>query len=92
MLADFSGFNCLLNALISLKRTIKAKCQSLLSRSSFGFKASLFLLFKFADCSAISRVVVVFVMIVIPHVGPLMILRRLAYATGNTNSFLIIYW
>jgi hypothetical protein len=68
------------------------KGQRLLSRSSFGFKASLFLLFKFGDCSAISRVVVVLVTIVIPHVGPLMILRRLAYNTGNRNSFLIIYW
>jgi hypothetical protein len=29
---------------------------------------------------------------VTPHVGPLMILRRLAYTTGNRNSFLIIYW
>jgi hypothetical protein len=32
--------------------------QRLLSGSIFGFKASLFLLFKFGDCSAISRVVV----------------------------------
>jgi hypothetical protein len=51
--------------------------QSLLSGSSFGFKASLvlFLLFKFGYFSAISRVVVVLVTIVTPHVGPLMILR-----------------
>jgi hypothetical protein len=66
--------------------------QRLLSGSSFGFKASLFLLFKFDYCSAISRVVVVLVTIVTPHVGLLMILRRLAYTTGNNNSFLIIYW
>jgi hypothetical protein len=38
--------------------------QRLLSGSSFGFKASLFLLFKFGDFSAISRVVVVLVTIV----------------------------
>jgi hypothetical protein len=43
----------------------------LLSGSSFGFKASLFLLFKFGNCSAISRVVVILVTIVTPHVGPL---------------------
>jgi hypothetical protein len=59
--------------------------QRLLSGSSFGFKARLvvFLLFKFGDCSAISRVVVVLVTIVTPHVGPFMILRRLAYIIGN---------
>jgi hypothetical protein len=68
--------------------------QRLLSGPSFGFKASLvlFLLFKIGNCSAISRVVVVLVTIVTPHVGPLMILRRLAYTTGNRNSFLVIYW
>jgi hypothetical protein len=42
-----------------------------LSGSSFGFKASLFLLFKFGNCSAISRVVVALVTIVTPHVEPL---------------------
>jgi hypothetical protein len=42
--------------------------QRLLSGFSFGFKASLFLLFEFGDCSAIIRIVVV-----------LMILRRLAF-------------
>jgi hypothetical protein len=63
--------------------------QRLLSKSSFGFKAS-FLLFKFGNCSAISRVVVVLVTIVTPHVGILMILRRIAYTTGN--RFLTIYW
>jgi hypothetical protein len=90
LLAVFSGFNYLLSALISSKRKRKAK--RLLSGSSFGFKASLFLVFKFGNFSAISRVVVVLVTIVTPHVGPLMILRRLAYTTGNRNSFLIIYW
>jgi hypothetical protein len=64
--------------------------QRLLSGSSFGFKSSLFLLFKLGDCSEISRVVVVPVTIVTSNVGPLMILRRLAYTTGNI--FLIIYW
>jgi hypothetical protein len=61
----------------------------LLSGSSFGFKASLvvFLLLKFGDCSAISRVVVVLVTIVTPHVGPLMILRRLAYTTGKRFTY-----
>jgi hypothetical protein len=64
--------------------------QRLLSGSSFGFKASLvvFLMFKFGNCSAISRVVVVLVTIVTPHVRTLMILRRLAYINGN--RFLII--
>jgi hypothetical protein len=59
--------------------------QRLLSGLSFGFKASLvlFLLFKFGNFSAISRVVVVLVTIVTPHVGPLMILRRLSYTTGK---------
>jgi hypothetical protein len=56
--------------------------QRLLSGSSFGFKASLFLLFEFVDYSAINRIVVVLVTIVTPYVGPLMILRRLAYTTG----------
>jgi hypothetical protein len=61
--------------------------QRLLSGSSFGFKASLFLLFELGNCSAISRAVVVVVTIVTPHVGPLMILRRLAYTTGNSDCF-----
>jgi hypothetical protein len=63
--------------------------QRLLSGSRSGFKASLvnFLLLKFGNCSAISRVVVVLVTIVTPHVGPLMILRRLAYTTGNRFTF-----
>jgi hypothetical protein len=60
------------------------------SGSSFGFKASLFLLFKFGSCSSISCVVVVLVTIVTPRVGCLKILRRLTYITGN--RFLIIYW
>jgi hypothetical protein len=47
--------------------------QRLLSRYSFGFKVSLvlFLLFKFGNRSAISRVVVVLVTILTSHVGPL---------------------
>jgi hypothetical protein len=83
LLAVCLGFNYLLSALISSKR----KGQRLLSGSSFGFKTSLFLLFKFDDCSAISRVVVVFVTIVTPHVEPLMILRRLAFTTGNRCAY-----
>jgi hypothetical protein len=75
-----------LSASISSKR----KAKDFLSGFSFGFKASLFLLFKFGNCSAISCVVVVLLTIVTPHVGPLMILRRLVYTTGN--RFLIIYW
>jgi hypothetical protein len=68
--------------------------QGLLSGSSFGFKAShvVFLLFKFGDCSAIRRGVVVLVTIVTPNDGPLMILKRLAYTTGNRMSYFIIYW
>jgi hypothetical protein len=60
--------------------------QRLLSGSSFGLKDSLFLLFKFGNCSAISRVVVVLVTIVTPHVGPVKILRRLAYTTGSEEG------
>jgi hypothetical protein len=62
-----------------------------LSGSNFDFKASLvlFLLFQFSNCSAISRVVVVVVTIVTPHVGPLMILRRLVYTTGKDTPFLL---
>jgi hypothetical protein len=48
---------------------------------------SLFLLFDFGDCSAISRFVVVLVTIVTPHAGSLRILRRLAYATGNSYTY-----
>jgi hypothetical protein len=49
------------------------EAQRLLSRYSFGFKVSLvlFLLFKFGNRSAISRVVVVLVTILTSHVGPL---------------------
>jgi hypothetical protein len=91
LLAVFLGFNCLLSKLNTSKR--KQESQKLLSGSSFGFKARpfLFMLFKFGDGSAISRVVVFLVTIVTPHVGLLMILRRLAYTTGNRNSFLTIY-
>jgi hypothetical protein len=87
LLAVFSGFNSLLSALISLKKRPKTSFQVQL-----WLQSKPFLLFKFGDCSAISCVVVVLVTIVKPHVGPLMILRRLAYTTGNRNSFLIIYW
>jgi hypothetical protein len=67
------------------------KGQILLSGSSFGFRISLFLLFEFGNGYTFSRVVVVLVTIVSPHVGPLIILRRFAYTTGNQNCFLIIY-
>jgi hypothetical protein len=68
----------------------KKEGQRLLSASNFGFKVSLFLLFKFGNFSAISCVVVVLVKIVKSHVGLLMILRRVVYTTGS--RFLIIYW
>jgi hypothetical protein len=55
--------------------------QRMLSGSSFGFKASLFLMFKFVNCSAISCVVVDLVTIVTSHV-----------VTITDNRFLIIYW
>jgi hypothetical protein len=65
-----------------------------LSGSSFGFKASLvvFLLFKFGNLSAISRFVVVLVTVLTPNVGPLMILRRLAFNTGDrlTHSYYLL--
>jgi hypothetical protein len=60
------------------------------SGSSFGFKASLFLLFAFGGCSEISRVVVVLVTIETANIGRLKILKRIAYNTGK--RFLIIYW
>jgi hypothetical protein len=56
--------------------------QRLLSGSNFGFKARLFLLFKFGYCSTIGRVVVILVTIVTPHVGILRVTER---------HFLIIY-
>jgi hypothetical protein len=97
-----SAFLCaLLTACSLFKLQLPCKCidffekekegQRLPSGSSFGFKASLviFLLFKFGNCSAISRVVVVLVKIVTPHVGPLMIIRRLSYTTGNRYGFLL---
>jgi hypothetical protein len=46
-------------------------------------------LFEFGNFSAMSRAMVVLVTIVTPHVGPLMILRILAYTTGN--RFLTCY-
>jgi hypothetical protein len=57
--------------------------QRILCKSSFGFKASLFLLFKLGYFSAITCAVIILVTIVTPHVGPPRILRRLAYTTGN---------
>jgi hypothetical protein len=86
LVAVFSGFNCLLSALISSKRRQQAKY---FFSVNFGLKASLvvFLLFKFGNCSALSRVVVVLVTIVTPHVGTLMILRRLAYTAGNRCTY-----
>jgi hypothetical protein len=57
---------------------MKKNAKDFLTSLRFGFKASLFLLFEFGDCSEISRVVVVLVTIVTPNVGTLMILRRLA--------------
>jgi hypothetical protein len=61
----------------------KKEGQRVLSGLIFGFKASLFLLFKFGDCSEISRVVVVLFAIVTPHVGSLRMLRRFASTIGN---------
>jgi hypothetical protein len=80
LLVVFSGFNFFENS---------KEGKRILSRSSFGFKASLilFLLFKFGICSAVSHVVVVLVTKVIPHVGPLMILRRLAYTIGHRFTY-----
>jgi hypothetical protein len=76
-----------MSVLISSKN--EKEGQGMLSRSSIGFKESLFLLLKFGDFSAISRVLVVLVTIVKPHVGPLRILRRFVYTIGNRNSFLL---
>jgi hypothetical protein len=63
--------------------------QRLLSGSSFGFKASLFLLFKFGDCSAIRRVVVVLVTIMTSHVGPLWFLEDLPTLLVTEILFLL---
>jgi hypothetical protein len=67
----------------------KKESQRLLSRSSFGFKTRIFLLFELANYFEISHVMVVLVTIVIPHVVLLRILRRLVYTSGN--RLLIIY-
>jgi hypothetical protein len=95
---DSAFLDALLTACSLFRLQLPFKCinflekegQRLLSGYSFGFKASLvvFLLFKFGIFSGISRVVVALVTIVTPHVGILMIHRRLAYTTGN--RFLII--
>jgi hypothetical protein len=77
----FSGFNYCLSALISSKT--KEKVKDLFSGSSFGFKASLLLMFELVNASAIKCDVVVLVTIVTPYVGRLRILRRLAYTSGN---------
>jgi hypothetical protein len=64
--------------------------QRLVSGSSFEFKASLYLMFEFGNCSAISRVVVVLVRNVTQHVGRLRIIRRLSYT--SVERFFIINW
>jgi hypothetical protein len=92
---DSAFLDALLTACSLFKLPLPFECidffekesQRLLSGFNFVFKASLFLLFKSGNYFAISRVVVILVTIVTPHVGPLMILRRLAYTTGNRNSF-----
>jgi hypothetical protein len=66
LLAVFSGFNCLLNALISSKR----KAKDFFPGQSLASKKFFFMLFEFGNCSAISRVVVVLVTILTPHIGP----------------------
>jgi hypothetical protein len=88
LLAIFSGFNCLLSALISSKR--KRKAHILRPGSRFGFKARLFLLFELGNCSAISLVVVVLVIIVTPHVVCPRILRRLASTSGKRFSYCLL--
>jgi hypothetical protein len=87
LLAVFSGFNFLLSASFLRKEKGRPKTSF---RVQLWLQSKPFLLFKFGNCSAISRVVVVLVTIVTPHVGPLMIIRRLAYTAAK--RFLIIYW
>jgi hypothetical protein len=85
LLAVFSGLNCFLECINFFEK----EGQRVHSGSSFEFKSSLvvFLLFKFDNCSAISRVVIVLVTIVIPNVGTLMIFRRLAYTNGSRCKY-----
>jgi hypothetical protein len=78
LLAVLSRFNCLLSALIYLKRKAKDFFPDLdlTSKQAFfcyltlanALKASLVLLFEFGNCFAISRVVIVLVTIVTPHI------------------------
>jgi hypothetical protein len=89
LLAVFSGFNFnyLLSALVSSKDRERPKT---LFRVQLWLQSKYFLLFKFGNFSAISRVVVVLVTIVTPKAGPLMTLRRLAYT--NSNIFTYSYY
>jgi hypothetical protein len=64
---DSAFLDALLTACSLFKLLLPFECidffekdsQRLLSEFNFGFKASLFLLFKFGNCFAISRVVVI---------------------------------
>jgi hypothetical protein len=82
LLVVFSGFNCLLSI-----NFFEKEDQRRLYGSSFGFKASVFLLFKFGNFSKISRVVFVFVTIATPHKGTLRFLIILAYNTGKRFKY-----
>jgi hypothetical protein len=89
LLAFFSGFNyrSLLSALIFSRRELKDSFRSPEMASEQAF----FCYLNLEKGSDISRVVVVLVTIVTPHVEHLRIPRRLAYTTGNRNSFFIIF-
>jgi hypothetical protein len=80
LLAVFSDFYYLLSELISSKRQRKAK--DFFPGPSLASKQAFFCCLNLENCSTISRIVVVLVTIVKPHVGPLMILRILAHNTG----------
>jgi hypothetical protein len=75
LLAIFSGFNCILSALMSSKRKRKAK--DFFPGPALASKKAFFCCLNLAiNCSAISHVVVVLITMVTPHVGTLRILRR----------------
>jgi hypothetical protein len=88
--ATYSLFRLQLQLPFDCINFFEKKGQRLLSGSIFGFKMSLFLLFKFGNSSKVSHVLVFLVVVVTPHTGRLRIIRRLSYATGNL--FLVIYW
>jgi hypothetical protein len=86
ILAVFPGFNFLLSALIFSK----TKAKDFFPGPALASKTSLFLLFKFGKCSAISRVVVVLVTIATLYIlDPLLFLEDLPTLLVTETLFLL---